>query len=89
MELFESSARRLRIPVKRAEDRIDLSVIFEEGSTFSAADEAPYVGLYWDEWWETGGTALDNLDTINVDYLQKVGETLSLGVMVIGHELNY
>jgi hypothetical protein len=89
VELFESSARRLRIPIKRAEDRIDLSVIFEEGNTFSAADEAPYIGLYWDEWWETGGTAMDNLETINVDYLQKVGETLSLGAMVIGHELNY
>ena len=65
VELFKSSARRLRIPIKRAEDRIDLSVIFEEGSTFSTADEAPYVGLYWDGWWETGGTVEDNFDTMN------------------------
>ncbi len=89
VELFESSARRLRIPIKRGEDRIDLSVIFEEGSTFSAAEEAPYVGIYWDEWWTTGGTMGDNLDTIDLDFLQKTGEVLSLGLMVIGHELNY
>jgi len=89
VELFESSARKLRIPIKRAEDRIDLSVIFEEGNPYSAADEAPYLVLYWDGWWEIGGTAQDNLETINPDYLQKAGEVLSLGVMVIGHELNY
>jgi hypothetical protein len=89
VELFESSAKRLRIPVTRAEDRIDLSVIFEEGSAYTSADEAPYVGLYWDGWWETGGTVNDNMDTINPDYLQKTGEVLSLGLMVIGHELNY
>jgi ABC-type dipeptide/oligopeptide/nickel transport system permease component len=89
VELFESSARRMRIPVKRAEDRIDLSVLFEEASTYSTADEAPYVGLYWDGWWETGGTVDDDLETINPEYLQKTGEVLSLGLMVIGREVNY
>ncbi len=89
VELFESSAKRLGIPIKRAEDRIDLSVIFEEGDTFSAADEAPYVGLYWDGWWETGGTVNDNLDTIQVENLKQAGETLSLAVMVLGFEIDY
>ena len=89
VELFESSAKRLGIPIKRAEDRIDISVIFDEGDTFSAAEEAPYVGIYWDGWWETGGTAVDDLDTINIDYLQQAGETLSLAAMVIGFEIDY
>jgi ABC-type dipeptide/oligopeptide/nickel transport system permease component len=89
VELFESSAKRLGIPVKRAEDRIDLSVIFEEGSTFSAANEVPYVGLFWDGWWETGGTAADDLQTIQVESLQQAGETLSLAAMVLGHETDY
>jgi hypothetical protein len=89
VELFESSARRLGIPVKRAEDRVDFSVIFEEGRAYSSASEAPFIGIYWDEWWDTGGTMGDNYETINPDYLQKVGEVLSLGVMVIGHEIDY
>jgi hypothetical protein len=89
VELFESSAKRLGIPVKRAEDRVDLSIIFEEGSAYSSASEAPFIGIYWDEWWDTGGTMGDNYETINPDYLQKVGEVLSLGVMVIGHEIDY
>ena len=57
--------------------------------TFSAADEAPYVVLYWDGWWETGGTANDNLETIQVDYLKQAGETLSLAAMVLGFEIDY
>ena len=89
VELFESSARRLGIPVKRAEDRVDLSVIFEEGDTFSPASEAPFISMYWDEWWTIGGTVDDNIEMIDPEFLQKTGEVLSLGTMVIGHELNY
>ena len=89
VELFESSAKRMGIPIKRSEDRIDLSVIFDEGDPSSAADEAPYVGIHWDGWWETGGTATDNLETISIDNLQQAGETISLAAMVIGYEIDY
>ncbi len=88
VELFESSARRLGIPVTRAESQVDFSVLFDESINASAA-EAPFVGIYWDEWWDTGGTVDDNMDTIDLEKLQKTGEVLSLGLMVIGFELNY
>ena len=88
VELFESSARRLGIPVTRAESFVDLSVLFEEGTNAPTA-EAPFVGIYWDEWWDTGGTMEDNMDTIDLEKLQQAGEVLSLGVMVMGFELNY
>jgi len=89
VELFESSAKRMGIPIKRSEDRIDLSVLFDEGDTHSAADEAPYVGIYWDGWWETGGTATDNMGAISIDNLQQAGEAISLAAMVIGYEIEY
>ena len=89
VELFESSAKRMGIPVTRAEDQVDLSVIFEEGDTFTPASEAPFIGVYWDEWWTIGGTLYDNLASIDPECLQETGEVISLGVMVIGHELNY
>ncbi len=88
VELFESSARKMRIPVSRAESLVDLSVLFEEGGV-GQATEAPHIGVHWDEWWDTGGTLDDNMDTIDLEKLQQVGEALSLGVMVLGYELNY
>ena len=88
VELFESSARKMSIPVTRAESLVDLSVLFEEGGS-GQTTEAPYIGVHWDEWWDTGGTMDDNMDTIDLEKLQQVGEALSLGVMVLGYELNY
>ena len=88
VELFESSARKMRIPVIRAESLVDLSVLFEEGGS-GQATEAPYIGVHWDEWWDTGGTMEDNMDTIDLEKLQQIGEALSLGVMTLGYELNY
>jgi hypothetical protein len=88
VELFESSARKLGIPVTRADTYVDLSVLFETGTNVPAA-EAPFVGINWDEWWETGGTMEDNVDTIDLEKLQQAGEVLSLGVMVMGYEFNY
>lgn len=89
VNLFENSAKRLRIPVSRADSLVDLSVIFEEDSHVQPADEAPYVGLFWEGWQETGGTDEDYLETISVDHLQQAGETISLASMVIGQEINY
>ena len=88
VELFESSARKMSIPVTRAESLVDLSVLFEEGGS-GQATEAPSIGVHWDEWWDTGGTMDDNMDTIDLEKLQQVGEALSLGVMILGYELNY
>ena len=89
VNLFEDSAKRMRIPVERADSLVDLSVIFEESSQVQPADEAPYVGVFWEDWWETGGTADDYLETISLDYLQQTGEMISLASMVIGQEINY
>ena len=89
VELFESSANRLGVSLERAEDRLDLSVIFEEGSRYESADEAPYLEIFWDGWWEVGGTPWDNLEEISADNLELSGEVLSLAAMVLGYEVNY
>jgi peptide/nickel transport system permease protein len=88
VELFESSARRLGIKTERAEGYVDLSVLFDDNAQ-RVALEAPNIGVYWDEWWDTGGTMQDNMDTIDQEKLQQVGEVLTLGAMVIGYELDY
>jgi hypothetical protein len=77
------------VGLERAEDRLDLSVIFEEGSRYESADEAPYLQLSWDGWWEVGGTPWDNLGEISADNLEQSGEVLSLAAMVLGYEVNY
>ncbi|HDD54777.1 MAG TPA: ABC transporter permease subunit [Chloroflexi bacterium] len=88
VELFESSARKLGIPVTKADSQVDLSILFNEGNNVPVA-EASFVGVHWEEWWDTGGTMDDNMDTIDLEKLQQAGEVLSLGVMVMGYELNY
>ena len=88
VELFESSGRRLGINTKRAEGYVDLSVLFDDGFRRTAL-EAPNIGVYWDEWWDTGGTMRDNMDTLDPEKIQEVGEVLALGAMVLGYELNY
>jgi hypothetical protein len=88
VELFESSAKKLGIKVNRADSLVDLSSLFND-STNTPSAEAPFVGIYWEDWWDTGGTLDDNMDAIDLEKLQEAGEVLSLGTMVIGHELNY
>lgn len=89
-DLFESSAKRLGVPVSRAENQLDLSVLFEEDVNPQASgDEAPIVGVFWDQWWETGGTAADNMETIDISKLDQSGKVITLASMVVGHELNY
>jgi peptide/nickel transport system permease protein len=89
VELFESSATRLGIRTTRSQSQVDISSLFDEDNNNEPAADAPNIGIFWDEWWHTGGTVQDNFETIQVEKLQNVGEVLSLGVMVMGFELNY
>jgi peptide/nickel transport system permease protein len=87
--LFEEAARNTGVRTRRAADRLDMNLVFEEGSAADSADEAPTIALSWVGWDDASHRASDTLDTISSERLEHAGETLSLALMVMGSEENY
>lgn len=87
--LFEDAARRMGVPTHRAGERVDISVIYEQGSTFDSGEEAPRIGLVWEGWEATSRSAGDTLDSISVENLERSGQALSLALMILGRETQY
>jgi len=85
-DLFESTARRMGTPIQRAGERVDISIVFSDGSPFDRGDDAPHIGLLWEGWEKTSRTMLDDFDGISADHLEESGETLSLALMILGRE---
>jgi len=85
-DLFESAARRMGTPIQRAGERVDISIVFSDGSPFDRGDDAPHIGLLWEGWEKTSRTMLDDFDGISADHLEESGETLSLALMILGRE---
>lgn len=85
--LFESAAKRMGTPIQRAGERVDISVVFEDGNTvIGGGDEAPRIGLLWEGWDLTAGTMLDTYENVSVAHLDESGKTLSLALMMLGRE---
>ncbi len=87
--LFESAARRMGVPVQRAGEQVDLSIVFEDRSLQEGAQEAPSIGLNWDGWEATARTSSDTIEAISVDNLEEAGRALSLALMILGRETQY
>jgi hypothetical protein len=88
-ELFESAARKMGSGVKRGEQAIDISVIYEEGSPFDSGQDVPEVRLSWEGWSENARLPSDTLDNISADNLEDAGRTLALALMIMGRERQY
>jgi peptide/nickel transport system permease protein len=88
-ELFEASARHMDVPVHRGGEAIDLSIVFEERSRGEGGQEAPMVALSWEGWEMTSRLPGDTLESISADNLEQAGRALSLGLMILGREINY
>ena len=85
--LFESAARRMGNSIDRAGERVDISIVFEDGTNFNAGgEEAPRIGLLWEGWDKTSGTTMDTYENISAAHLEEGGETLSLALMILGRE---
>jgi hypothetical protein len=89
VELFELAGRKMGAKVSRADDPIDISVIYDEGSPFDSAQDAPEVSLSWEGWAEHARLASDTVDNISVDNLEDAGRALSLALMIMGREKDY
>ncbi len=88
-ELFEASARQMDVPVRRGGEAIDLSIIFEERSRGAGGQEAPMVALTWEGWEMTSRLPGDTQESMSADNLEQAGRALSMGLMIMGRELNY
>lgn len=87
--LFEDVARHLGVQTTRAGELLDISVVFESGSSFDSGEEGPQIGLSWEGWGETSRTSGDTVEAISAEKLEKAGEVLSLALMIIGREIQY
>lgn len=88
-DLFESSARRMNVPARRTGNDMDISIVFEESSSFAGGEEAPTIGLVWEGWESTAGMQEDAIDSISLDSLEASGRAISLALMILGRETDY
>jgi ABC-type dipeptide/oligopeptide/nickel transport system permease component len=89
-ELFERSAKQMGTAVGRAKEGIDISQIYDEGSTVQyGGQEAPEVRLHWEGWQKYSRTSADRMDVIRPRYLEDSGRAVTLALMVLGRETEY
>ncbi|MBN1582502.1 MAG: ABC transporter permease subunit [Anaerolineae bacterium] len=88
-KLFEDAAKKMNVRTQRAQDAVDISIVFEDKSQWEGGQEAAEIFLSWQGWDSGSHLPTDSLETISQDRLGQAGQTLTLALMVIGHELNY
>ena len=84
--LFETAARHVGTPTKRSGERVDISVVFQDGNTASIGEDAPRIGLLWEGWDSASGTIFDTFENVSAAHLDQSGDALSLSVMILGRE---
>jgi len=89
-ELFEKAARQMGVRVVRADESIDIGLIYDQSNPFlESGQEAPVLRLYWEGWEEHSRLPTDTLENISVANLEDAGRTLALSLMILGRETNY
>jgi hypothetical protein len=88
-DLFEASARRMGVKASRAEDTVDISIVFEDKSYVEGGQEAPNIRMSWEGWEATSRLPADTLETISKDKLERAGRVLALALMTMGRETQY
>ena len=84
--IFESAAKRMGTSTERTGERVDISVVFADGTALNGGEEAPRIGLFWEGWDLTAGTPLDTYENVSAAHLDESGESLSLALMMLGRE---
>lgn len=88
-DLFESAARRMRVPARRSGENLDISVVFQDEGLDQEGKKAPYVHLSWEGWREASRTVEDAPAVVSAQHLEQSGEAISLGLMILGRETDY
>ncbi|MEJ2012124.1 MAG: ABC transporter permease subunit [Anaerolineales bacterium] len=89
VELFDEAAGRMGVPAERGGELVDLSIVFGSGIQYDSGEEAPWIGLTWSGWEQNARLPSDVPDKVSVENLEKTGRTLSLGLMILGREVDY
>jgi peptide/nickel transport system permease protein len=87
--LFEASARRMGVRLRRIREPVELSIVFEEKSPSESGQEAPTVRLFWEGWEATSRTPADTPEVVSAEKLEQAGRALTLALMVLGRETGY
>jgi peptide/nickel transport system permease protein len=89
-QLLDRAARQMGVRTVRAEEVIDISVIYDDTASFGeVGEEAPTIWLSWEGWQEYSRTPMDSLEIISQDKLDQAGRALALALMIMGQEINY
>ncbi|MDX1438093.1 MAG: M28 family peptidase, partial [Anaerolineales bacterium] len=89
-ELLERSAGQMGVGSTRANEPIDISVIYDDDSSAQqGGQDAPIVRVVWDGWYENARTAQDTLENISREAIEEAGNTLTLALMIMGREIDY
>jgi peptide/nickel transport system permease protein len=86
LSLFEDAARSVGARTTRGVDRLDMGIVFDEGSWLDSADVAPNIVLSTVGWESTRHTPDDTAESVTAEQLEKAGKTLALALMVMGRE---
>jgi hypothetical protein len=89
LNVFEEAARSMGARSQRGGERLDMSLVFEEGSAMDSASEAPNITLSMAGFEENSHRPSDTVETISRERLEQAGETLALALMIMGREEDY
>jgi ABC-type antimicrobial peptide transport system permease subunit len=89
-KLLEKCAKQMGAGVVRADEAIDVSVIYEEGGASSGErQDAPTVHLFWAGGDDPTLLSTDGQADLSAADLEKAGRTLAMALMILGREINY
>jgi len=89
-ELLASSAKQMGVKVVRADETIDISVIYDSGNPSQEhGQDAPIVRLYWEGWEGYSRLPSDRLEKVSAQSLEEAGRTLAMSLMIMGREPEY
>jgi len=76
--------------VKRADENIDIGLIYDEGSNFlESGQDAPILRMYWEGWDEYARLPEDTRARLSPQAIEDAGKTLAMTLMILGRETNY
>jgi hypothetical protein len=84
--LFESSARRMGVPVLMTGEQLEISRIFEDNDEYESGESTPRIELSWEGWDSSARLPEDDLFHISTENMESAGEAISLALMLLGRE---
>ncbi len=87
--LFEDAARKMGVRTRRAQDAVEIGIIFEDKGRWEGGQEAAEALVAWQGWQETSRLSTDTLEAISTSHLDQAGRALTLALMIMGRETDY